>query len=115
MQPVRQHPRLKVGEVFAQSFQVVRPILAGVYVVQRLPMGEHLALKVVERSYSAWAHFREFFETLPEVTARVKNDHVVKVVGAGFDAATRTSWAAMELLRGEDLEDYVGRVGPLPR
>ena len=108
---------LRLGAIFARGFRVERQLLAGgneVCVARQLSTGRHLALKVMHPGYSASDAFRTTFGRLPEISARMKSEHAVRVVCSGFDEQTGACWVAMELLRGEDLDGYIKRNGPVP-
>jgi formylglycine-generating enzyme required for sulfatase activity len=56
---------------------------------------------------------RKRFEQEARVGARIESEHVVQVLAAGIDAASGAPWLVMELLAGEDLSEYIERVGCL--
>jgi serine/threonine protein kinase len=109
--------RLSPGTVFAGDFRVLRPLKEGgmgaVYVAEQLSTGKERALKIMQVGLASDARFRERFVQEARVGSKVDSEHVVEVVGAGVDVDTGLPWLAMELLRGEELGDYVTRRGRL--
>ncbi|HEX7671020.1 MAG TPA: serine/threonine-protein kinase, partial [Polyangiaceae bacterium] len=110
--------RLSVGTIFAGDYQIVAPLAEGgmgsVYVAKQLSTGKERALKILQAQFVSDDRTRERFAQEARAGSRVDSEHVVEVVGAGIDATTGVPWLAMELLRGEDLESYAVRLGPLP-
>jgi serine/threonine protein kinase/formylglycine-generating enzyme required for sulfatase activity len=110
---------LAPGSVFAGDFKVVRTLQEGgmgvVYVAVQLSTGKERALKLMSSGPQRDDTMVERFAREARVGSLIKSNHVVDVIGAGVDVPTNTPWLAMELLEGEDLADYVVRVGALPR
>jgi serine/threonine protein kinase len=109
--------RLAPGTVFAGDFEIVSPLAEGgmgaVYVARQLSTGKERALKVMQPQFITDSRNRERFGREARAGSQVESEHVVEVVAAGIDAQTNVPWIAMELLRGEDLESFAARVGPL--
>lgn len=107
------------GTVFANDFRIVRPLKAGgmgaVFVAEQLSTGAERALKFLHPHLLDDAAMRRRFEQEARAASRIESDHVVEVIGAGVDEATKLPWIAMELLEGEDLGEYVARRGKLDR
>ncbi len=95
------------GTLFASDFRVERVLSTGgmgtVYVAEQLSTGKRRALKLMLPELVQDARLRARFEQEARVGSRVESEHVVEVVAAGVDDATRAPWLAMELLEGEDL------------
>lgn len=110
---------LAAGTVIADDFEVVRPLKRGgmgaVYVARQRSTDTERALKVLLPELVIDAGSLARFEQEARIGSRIESDHVVHVVGAGVDKDLRLPWLAMELLRGEDLDDHATRVGPLSR
>jgi serine/threonine protein kinase/alpha-tubulin suppressor-like RCC1 family protein len=111
-------PQLTPGMVFARDFRVLRHLSAGgmgaVYVVEQISTQRQRALKIMLPDLVREPKARERFMQEATVSARIRSDHVVEVVGAGVDDDTGTPWIAMELLEGEDLSSVMQRRGALP-
>ena len=111
-------PQLTPGTIFARDFRVLRHLSAGgmgaVYVVEQVSTQRQRALKIMLPDIVSDARARERFMQEATVSARIRSDHVVEVVGAGVDDATGTPWLAMELLEGEELAAIAKRRGALP-
>ncbi|MFO0548370.1 MAG: protein kinase [Polyangiaceae bacterium] len=109
---------LAPGTVFAGDYRIVRPLSAGgmgaVYVAQQISTARERALKIMLGELVGNADLERRFEQEAKIGAQIESEHVVEVVGAGIDAATRTPWLAMELLQGESLAELFARRGPLP-
>ncbi|MBX3268617.1 MAG: protein kinase [Sandaracinaceae bacterium] len=85
-----------------------------VYVATQLATGRQRALKVLHPTYVANPAYVERFVTEARVGSQIQSEHIVEVVGAGVDEATRQPWLAMELLEGQSLDELVTQRGPLP-
>jgi serine/threonine protein kinase len=106
-----------VGATLTGRFHLRRLLGAGamgaVYEAEGVG-GEIVAVKVLSQAAegggsSAVARFlRE-----GRLAASLSNEHLVHVHDGGVDAATGLVWLAMDLLRGEDLEQLSARLGPL--
>jgi eukaryotic-like serine/threonine-protein kinase len=100
------------------KYEVVSPIGSGgmgaVYEVRHTGTGRHFALKLVrEGSLETDTNSLARFEREVRAAAAVDSEHIVQVVDAGLDPASGRPFMVMELLRGEDLEKLLQRVGPL--
>jgi serine/threonine-protein kinase len=108
---------LNQGAVFAGDFRVLRPLAQGgmgaVYVVEQISTGRERALKVMHPLLVADEGQRARFVQEAKVGGLVDSDHVVEVIGAGVDDASKMPWLCMELLQGESLQDRIDRAGPL--
>jgi serine/threonine protein kinase/alpha-tubulin suppressor-like RCC1 family protein len=111
-------PQLTPGTVFARDFRVVRHLAAGgmgaVYIVEQVSTQRQRALKIMLPDLVREPKARERFMQEATVSARIRSDHVVEVVGAGVEETTGTPWIAMELLEGEELADTMRRRRTLP-
>jgi serine/threonine protein kinase len=109
--------RLAPGTVFAGDFEIVSPLAEGgmgaVYVAKQRSTGKERALKVMQAQFVTDSRNRERFGREARAGSQVDSEHVVEVVAAGIDLETNLPWIAMELLRGEDLESFATRIGPL--
>ncbi len=110
---------LTPGSLFAGDFRVIRPLNEGgmgsVYVVEQLSTRTQRALKIMHAELVKDPRLRERFEQEARVGGQIESDHVVQVIGAGVDQVTGFPWLAMELLKGEDLQQYADRRGAVPR
>jgi len=86
-----------------------------VYLVEHVYTGEELAMKVLQAHVGANAKLVKRFKREAWLPARIRSDHVVRVIDA--DVAPELGNApflVMELLRGSDLEAYVQRHQKVP-
>ncbi|MBX3269105.1 MAG: serine/threonine protein kinase [Sandaracinaceae bacterium] len=108
---------LDEGTVFAGDFRVLSPLARGgmgaVYVAEQASTGKRRALKIMSPMLADDAKARERFVQEARVGALVDSEHVVEVIAAGVDEATRMPWLAMELLEGETLGARLER-GAIP-
>lgn len=82
-----------------------------VYVADQISTGSRRALKIMLPELLDDQELRDRFLREARVCANIPSDHVVQVVASGIEAQTSTPWLAMELLHGEDLAEYIERVG----
>ena len=108
---------LENGTVFAKDYKVVSPLSQGgmgtIYIVEQLSTGRRRALKLMLPEFVQNAQLRQRFEQEAKVAARIESDHVVQVIAAGIDEASGCPWLAMELLKGQTLEQRVTQRGLL--
>jgi formylglycine-generating enzyme required for sulfatase activity/serine/threonine protein kinase len=103
------------GFVIGREFRIVRPLRAGgmgeVYIAEQLSTGKLRALKVLSAQFVNDPSARERFIREARVGSNIDSDHIVEVVTAGVDEASGCAFLVMELLRGEDLDEIVERLG----
>ncbi|MFO0552880.1 MAG: serine/threonine-protein kinase [Polyangiaceae bacterium] len=106
------------GTVIGGDFEIVAPLGAGgmgtVWVALQLSTQRRRALKILN-ALSTDTKAQRRFAVEAQASSRVRSPHVVDVVSAGVDLATRARFIVMELLQGEDLRAHVTRAGPLSR
>ena len=99
---------LRVGDVFAKDFRVLKPLKEGgmgaVYVVEQSSTRARRALKIRQPELVADPKLRARFQQEAQVGSLIHSEHVVQVLDAGVDAKTGMPWLIMELLEGVDLE-----------
>jgi serine/threonine protein kinase len=109
---------LQPSTIFAGDFRIIKPLSQGgmgaVYVVEQISTGKQRALKLMLPQLVTDPTLRKRFEQEARVGALIESEHVVEVVGAGVDAATKMPWLAMELLSGDDLSHVVAQRGARP-
>ncbi|HEX2882664.1 MAG TPA: serine/threonine-protein kinase [Polyangiaceae bacterium] len=108
---------LKVGEMFAGRYRVIRRLAEGgmgaVYVAVQEATELEVALKVL------WPHVLQRSEAVgrfaleAKISARIRSDHIVQVFDAGFDQDTQMPFLVMELLQGLPLQGLVEQRGAL--
>jgi eukaryotic-like serine/threonine-protein kinase len=106
-------------DIIASRYVPVRLIAQGgmgaVYEVEHVRTGEHLALKVLLSGVGASTEALGRFKREARASARIKSDHVVRVIDA--DVAPELEGApflVMELLEGSDLERKAEAEQPAP-
>jgi serine/threonine-protein kinase len=106
---------LAEGALFAGRYQIVRCIAHGgmgaVYEVVHIETGRPRALKVILPNMVQQQDIRDRFRQEARVTARIESDFIADVSDAGVDDATGMPFLVMELLRGEELDKRLKRVG----
>ena len=106
--------RLAAGAIVGGDFRVVRVLAEGgmgvVYVVDQLSTGKQRALKLMRPEVAGEDALRRFTQEA-KVSGMIRSEHVVDVIGAGVEGDA--PWLAMELLRGEGLDDLLDRRGHL--
>ena len=109
---------LTKGAIFAGDYEILGLLAEGgmgaVYVARQLSTGKDRALKIIHPQYLADDRTRDRFAREARAASHVDSEHVIEVVSAGIDAPTGMPWLAMELLRGEDLDSFSARIGPIP-
>src|SRR5579859_6760331 len=110
--------QLRPGDTFAGRYRVVRLIRAGgmgaVYEVEDASTRRRRALKIMHPSLVQSADSRARFQREVFIGAELETEHVVEVIDAGLDPQSQMPFLTMELLKGEELGDRLGRVGRMP-
>ena len=116
---IRMNATPSLPAVIASRYVPVRLIAQGgmgaVYEVEHERTGERLALKVLLSGVGASAEALGRFKREARASARIKSDHVVRVIDA--DVAPELGGApflVMELLEGRDLERQAAAERPTP-
>jgi eukaryotic-like serine/threonine-protein kinase len=109
---------LEPGQTVANRYRIEKLLAQGgmgaVFVAEHAGTEERVALKVLHPNALSSKAAVDSFQLEARVGARIKSDHVVKVLDAGYDEALRAPFLVMELLTGSDLERLVRSRGPLP-
>jgi serine/threonine-protein kinase len=105
------------GRVLAQKYELVRLLgqggMGAVYEA-RNHLGKRFAVKLLlkpEFAQDPGLTARFFREA--KASAAIESEHIVEVYDTGVDADTNFPFIIMELLKGEDLEHTIARVGAL--
>jgi serine/threonine-protein kinase len=113
-----EHELLKPKQIFCGRYRIERFLAQGgmgaVFVAEHVTTEQRVAVKVLWPQVLATKDAVQRFELEAKVAGRVESDHIVRVIDAGFDAATNMPFLVMELLTGHTLENIVGSDGPLP-
>ncbi len=105
------------GRILAQKYELVRMLgqggMGAVYEA-RNHLGKRFAVKLLlkpEFANDAQLVARFFREA--KASAAIESEHIVEVYDTGVDPETNFPFIIMELLKGEDLEHTIARVGAL--
>ena len=105
-----------VGDIVSEKFEVEKVIGAGgmgvVVAARHLTLGERVAIKFLLPKASRDKESIARFMREARATARIKNEHVVRVTDAGL-LASGAPYILMEYLEGQDLAHLVHDGGPL--
>jgi serine/threonine protein kinase len=97
------------------KYQIVRLLGAGgmgaVYEAVHTDIGKLVAVKTLNAQMASSPAMRSRFLREAQLTARVRHPHIVDVSDMG--EANGNAFLVMELLRGEDLAQRLGRTGPM--
>ncbi|XXT15817.1 protein kinase [Sorangium sp. So ce429] len=108
---------LAEGAVFAGRYRLGRAIGVGgmgaVYEAVHLETNRRRALKIMHPTLFESPNLRERFQQEAKIAADVESEFIVEVFDAGVDEQTRMPFLVMELLRGEDLDHRIERLGRL--
>ncbi|WP_438022853.1 protein kinase domain-containing protein [Sorangium sp. So ce233] len=108
---------LAEGTVFAGRYRLGRVIGVGgmgaVYEAMHLETNRRRALKIMHPTLFESPNLRERFQREAKISAEIESEFIVEVFDAGIDEQTRMPFLVMELLRGEDLDHRIERLGKL--
>jgi serine/threonine protein kinase len=106
-----------IGSVLDSVYRITGVLGAGqmgvVYEAKHIRLGNRVAVKLMARDLAANSLALARFRREAEITGQLGHPHIVRV----FDFGTAPSgepFLVMEFLEGEDLEERLRRVSPLP-
>ncbi len=106
---------LAPGTVIASRYRLERPLASGgmgsVWVARHLSLQTEVAIKFIATETAASAAARSRFEREARSAAHLRHPNIVAVQDYGIE--DDTPYLAMELLRGESLEDRIDAKGRL--
>src|SRR5690349_22595964 len=109
---------LERGQILSGKYRLDAEIGRGgmgiVWRSTRLDLGSFVALKVMHGAAANNPGGFERFSREARAAASLNSPHVVRVIDFGVDPTTHAAFIAMELLRGESLEQRLARCAPLP-
>ncbi|WP_437925232.1 serine/threonine-protein kinase [Sorangium sp. So ce291] len=88
--------------------------MGAVYEAVDVELQRRVAVKVIRPELARGRSALGRFEREAKAASAVETEHIVRVLDAGVDGETGSPFLVMELLLGEDLEDLLDRLGPLP-
>ncbi|MBK6697366.1 MAG: serine/threonine protein kinase [Myxococcales bacterium] len=108
---------VREGEVLAGKYRVERVLGEGgmgiVVAATHLQLEQRVALKFLLEEALASEEIVHRFRREARAAARIKTEHVARVIDVG-ELASGAPFMVMEYLEGKDLEDIVNERGPLP-
>jgi serine/threonine protein kinase len=104
---------VELGAVFAGRYRIERVLGEGgfgrVYVATQLSMGREVALKTLHaKLLGDRNHLRRFYREARSAS-QLDSPHVVRMYDFGVDEVTGTPFLAMEYLKGEPLNEVMGK------
>src|SRR6478736_2049344 len=110
-------PPVQPGQVIAGKYLIEAPLGRGgmsiVYSALHLVLGQRVALKILAPKPPAEPSMRVRFLREAQAAARIRGDHVARVLDVG-SLADGTPFMVLEYLEGEDLGLVLHRWGRLP-
>lgn len=110
---------LQPGAIFANDYRVMERLAVGgmgiVYVVENIHVGGRWALKIMHPELVRDPELRSRFAQEARAPARIRSDHIVKVMAAGVTDEHDQPYYIMELLEGLTLAEWIELRGPLSR
>src|SRR5687768_1709441 len=105
-----------VGELIAERYElkelVGRGGMSSVYRAHDTLLERTVALKILHEHYTADADYVERFRREARAAAQLSHPNIVSVIDRGDDGGRQ--FIVFEYVSGENLKEYVSRVGRLP-
>ncbi len=111
-------PPKQPARMIGEKYEVIRQLGKGgmgvVYEARHTTTGRKVAIKeILDDDLKKDPKLLERFQREARATAAIDTRHIVPVIDAGSDPATKHPYLVMELLAGEDLQDLIIRSGTL--
>jgi serine/threonine protein kinase len=109
-------PKDRPARVIGGKYEILRPLGEGgmgvVYEARHTTTGRRVAVKeIVGEAVKKDPQLLERFQREARVTGTIESQHIAMVLDAGTDP---NPFLVMELLHGEDLQQLLVRLGPIP-
>ncbi len=88
--------------------------MGAVYEARHLGTGRRVAVKVITSKLAQDDAVMARFEREARAAGAIESEHIASVLDSGRDRATGLPFLVMELLAGEDVDQLLRRLGPLP-
>ncbi|WP_437276693.1 cytochrome c peroxidase [Sorangium sp. So ce375] len=88
--------------------------MGAVYEARHLGTGRRVAVKVITSKLAQDEAVMARFEREARAAGAIDSEHIASVLDSGRDRATGLPFLVMELLNGEDVDQMLRRLGPLP-
>jgi hypothetical protein len=107
-----------IGGIIDGRYRVLRKLgqggMGAVYEAEHTGTGRHVAVKVISNvELAKTGEVAMRFQREARAAGTVETQHIVQVFDTGTDPQTGMPYIAMELLRGEDLQQLLRRLGCL--
>jgi hypothetical protein len=116
--PTTRQPPLAPGDVLADKYRIDRVVGAGamgvVVAAWHIELEQQVAVKFLYPELAANAHGAERFRREARAAARIRNEHVARVLDVGLLDEPNIPYIVMEYLHGRDLAREIHARGSLP-
>ena len=105
------------GRVLGGRYRLLREVarggMAAVWEAHDTVLDRPVAVKVLHPQFADEPEFLERFRREARAAASLSHPNIVPIFDVGEDAASRTPFIVMELVRGENLKQRIRRLAPL--
>jgi eukaryotic-like serine/threonine-protein kinase len=113
--PVTAEPVRVIGGKYEIIRELGRGGMGVVYEAKHTGTGRRVAVKeIVGDAAKKERKLIERFQREARATGAIETRHIAPVLDTGNDPATKNPYLVIELLKGEDLQEHINRVGTLP-
>jgi eukaryotic-like serine/threonine-protein kinase len=110
-------PRM-IGDTIDRRYRILRKLgeggMGAVYEAEHVGTRRRVAVKVINAETAKKTEMVQRFHREARAAGSIETPHIVQVFDTGTDADTGVIYMVMELLRGEDLQQLLKRLGKLP-
>jgi serine/threonine protein kinase len=111
--------RLEIVRVIGGKYEIVRQLgeggMGSVYEARHTGTGRRVAVKeIIGEALKKNPGMVERFQREARATGAIETQHIAVVLDTGTDEETGNPFLVMEYLAGEDMQQLVARLGPLP-